>query len=168
MKKVALLLLFTLSLHASTGQRTLTHTTLDSLEHSGMLTLNNVDIPGPLTGNGSLSATDCTFGSIKWTGNARLTSCLTMGNATFTGSLFATRCTFQRSVTVTSNTIEIDGGVIKEDLIIQPTPRTDEEQTVILSGAALVKGDIRFLSENGVLKKSPRAEVQGQVTGLKQ
>jgi hypothetical protein len=168
MKKILALLLLTCSLHASTGNKTLTNTTIDSLEHMGVLALKNVDIPGELSGSGSFAASECTFGSIKWTGAAHLRNCRILRNSTFTGSLLAAQTTFERNVTVTSNYVELDGGVIKGDLIIQPTSRSDEEQTVALSGAALVKGDIRFLSGNGVLKKTGRAEVQGQVIGLKE
>ncbi len=167
MKKILFLLLFTISLSASTGMKTLTNTTVDSLEHSGILTLKSVNIPGNLTGSGSLSASECTFGSIKWTGATHLATCRILRNSTLTGSLLAAHSTFERNVTVTSNYVELDGGVIKGDLIIQPTSNPKEEQTLLLSGAALIKGNVKFLSGNGILKKTDRAEVQGQVTGLK-
>lgn len=144
------------------GNPTYGKETLESLNASGVIVLEQTTVTTSTEINGTLEATGATFDTLTVNGTCKLTDCKITGKTLINGLLEADKTVFEDEISIASNKIVLNNCQVK-NILVRKSAETD--QVVQLRGKTEVDGDIQFESGQGGLITDPAVTLKGKILG---
>lgn len=162
------------------GAVQISQTSPQSINHSGVLQLDNVKVADTTVVNGYLMAKNSQFHAITINGQCQLENSELLGPVTVNGQLQlknvnadaaitvngfmgARSSLFEKTITVTSSSADFIDSTL-QDITLEPVK--NQSQRLNLTRTK-VKGDVVFAAGNGVVRLDPESSIAGKVTGGK-
>lgn len=162
------------------GAVQISQTSPQSINHSGVLQLDNVKVAEVTMVNGYLMAKNSQFHEVTVNGQCQLETTELLGPVTVNGQLQlknvnaeapitvngfigARSSLFEKPITVTSSSADFIDSTL-QDITLEPVK--NQSQRLNLTRTK-VNGDVVFASGNGVVRMDPASSIAGKVTGGK-
>lgn len=149
MKYLLISLLFFSTAYA--GTRTYGPIIVQSVRYRGEVTLQGTKVLGPLDVKGRLFAKQAILNKVKVDGPVILDHCEVNGPSNIDGNMMASTTQFKQDITIAGTKIILDHCVIT-NLRVRRTPPYKGTQTVTLTNATSVQGNITFDSGKGTVR----------------
>ena len=138
--------------------------TLESLEGSGVATLNEVRVEGKTHFNGTFMATASTFfSSFNVNGTVDAVKSIFSKSVTINGPLNAVDSTFQDQVSISTEKATLENSTVEKEVIFRRSSASKEVLT--LSKGSVIKGSVTFEGSNGKIKLLDESKILGSITG---
>lgn len=160
------------------GPQFFKNTFLETKNIIGPVTLENfkadaLSVTGPLVGKdivlkklsciGPVNLEKAIIEEFNLVGPADLMECKITDDSKIIGALSAKNSEFGK-ITITTSDIHLDN-VKTKGVLVKHNSGSSEKQRMVLTGDAVVDGDIVFESGEGFLEKSESAQIKGSVKG---
>ena len=138
---------------------------LDSIDATGLVTLDGTTVSDLLTVKGSLQAANCQIGKLDILGSTILDNCTIYQFSTITGVFTARGSYFPRGLSICSKEIEFSACTVASLQILKNSD-ANEPQIVRLKNGTKIDKTITFDAGNGEVRMDSSCQV-GNVTGGK-
>lgn len=139
--------------------------TLESLEGSGVATLNEVIVNGKTTFNGTFKATASTFSSgFIVNGATHVIKSIFSKSVTINGTLTAVDSTFHDHISIATEQATLENSTVAKDITIRRS--TASKQVLVLSKGSVIKGSVTFEVNGGKIMLLDGSKILGKITGV--